>query len=187
MKEIDIEILKDFQSESKILIEEMLELLEEIEGDYEQVKRLEEYGLKVDRIMGGAKSLAMMAPEGHFIHKIGDYAAICKAVGYKASQIKKNPQLFDICVALLLDGTEMLQSMIEKVDGPTSHEDLQKMFTQTFLDRLRWASSQFGADVRASVAVDKSSAKPGAKPAAGAGAKGMPAEMDHLLNKLMKK
>jgi hypothetical protein len=154
MSDIDIEILKEFQTESKGLITFTLEILESIEGDYKKVSRLEEYGQTVDRIMGGAKSLALTAGPDHFIHKVGDYAALCKAVGYKASQIKDNPQFYDICVALLLDATEMLQDMIDDI-AETDHKNIAEVLTVTFLDRLRWVSSQFSPDVRASVDVNK--------------------------------
>ncbi len=151
---LDNEILKEFQLESQTLIVKMNEILEGCEGDYSQVQSLEEYGQNVDRIMGGAQSLALgFSDKNHMIHKIGDYSAICKAVGYKASQIKGNEQFYDICVALLLDGTEVLTTMVSHLD--TGKTDLAELFSQTFLDRLRWVSSQFGADVRASVAVKK--------------------------------
>lgn len=153
----DIEILKEFQIESKNLIEQIMGILETCEGDFGQVKRLEEYGQVVDRVMGGAKSLAMgLSGVGsdHFIHKIGDYAALCKAVGYKASQIEDNEQFYDVAVAFLLDATEMLTEMIEKILEPKA-ANFKDLFTQTFLDRLKWISSQFGAEYRASVDVNK--------------------------------
>lgn len=83
------DILKEFQIESKNLIEESLRVLENCDGDPSQAHSLEEYAQLVDRIMGGAKSLAVhLNDPNHIIHKVGDYAALCKAVGYKASQIK---------------------------------------------------------------------------------------------------
>lgn len=150
---LDNDILKEFQAESESLIDKMNEILEKCEGDYSQVQSLEEYGQNVDRIMGGAQSLALGFDPSHLIHKIGDYAAICKAVGYKASQIKGNEQFYDICVALLLDGTEVLSEMVNQLDQAKAN--IAELFSQTFLDRLRWVSSQFGADIRASVAVKK--------------------------------
>lgn len=153
MSDIDAEILKDFQEESKSLIKTMLDILENIEGDFTQVKQLEEYGQTVDRIMGGAKSLAIsINNQDHFVHKVGDYSALCKAVGYKASQIKGNPQFYDICVALLLDATELLKDMIDSMIEERPKE-VKKIISQTFLDRLRWVSNQFSAEVRASVEI----------------------------------
>ncbi|MEZ0390999.1 MAG: hypothetical protein ACAH59_02210 [Pseudobdellovibrionaceae bacterium] len=152
MANIDSEILREFQTESKILIAKMVQILESCEGNFDQVQSLEEYGLNVDRIMGAAKSLALNEKPGELIHKIADYAAICKAVGYKSSQIRNNEQFYDICVALLLDGTEVLQTMIASLSKPV---EIKELFSKTFLERLRWVSSEFGADVRGSLDVNK--------------------------------
>lgn len=171
---IDPELLVEFKKESESLIESMLETLESIEGDSSQANKLEQYGQTVDRIMGGAKSIAVGSDPTHFIHTIGDYAALCKAVGYKASQIGDNPQFYDICVALLLDGTEMLETMIEHLDEDQKSADIRDHLSQTFLDRLRWVSNQFAADVRASVAVKENSTAPRMKQN----------EIDELLAKL---
>ncbi len=150
MSNIDKDIVKDFMTESKAIIQDLVELLESVEGNFSQVSQLEEYGQKVDRIMGGAKSLALLVPQDHPLHMIADYAQLCKAVGYKASQINGNAQFFDICVALLLDATETLDEWIMNL-GTDTVEDMKNAFTSTFLERLRWVSNQFDADVRASV------------------------------------
>ncbi|KHD87902.1 MAG: hypothetical protein OM95_11540 [Bdellovibrio sp. ArHS] len=146
---IDKEIVEDFVGESKTLIEELLDLLESIEGDFSQVTKLADYGNNVDRIMGGAKSLAMMVPSDHPLHMISDYAALCKAVGYKASQITDNEQFFDVCVALLLDATETLETLLENIfeDGKTVREKIPP----AFIERLRWVSNQFSEEYSMSV------------------------------------
>lgn len=172
MSTLDTEILKEFQAESKNLIEKMTSILESCEGHFDQVKSLEEFGMNVDRIMGAAKSLGMgEEDQKHTIHKIADYSAICKAVGYKASQIRDNEQFYDICVALLLDGTEVLNEMVDALDS--NHLELKELFSTTFLERLRWVSAQFGAEYRSSVEVHK-----------GAKTKLNQIEIDDLLKKL---
>lgn len=170
MSELDSEIVKDFVDESKGLIEKLLDILNHAEGDYSQVKTLADYGNLVDRIMGGAKSLAMLVPKDHAVHIIGDYAAVCKAVGYKASQIKNNEQFYDICVALLLDATENLSALIDNIDKPVNV--LRQTLTNTFLERVKWVSSQFSADFRESV------------DASGSKGKMDQSEIDDLLKKL---
>lgn len=172
MTNVDNEILKEFQTESKNLIEKMNSILESCEDDPSQVQRLEEYGQTVDRIMGAAKSLALMLPPDHLIHKIADYTAICKAVGYKSSQIRENDQFYDICVALLADGTEVLQAMIDGLSKPVV---VKELFSKTFLDRLRWVSGEFSANIRASVDVTKASKDKG---------KMSQSDIDALLKKL---
>ena len=84
---------------------------------------------------------------------ISDYAALCKAVGYKAAQIKNNESLFNVCVGLLIDATEMLLNILENTDKDT--ETLKRKLPQEFIERVRWASSQFKDDLRESVDVTK--------------------------------
>ncbi len=168
---IDKEIVEDFVSESKTLITELIELLEGIEGQFSEVAKLAEYGNNVDRIMGGAKSLALMAPEDHALYMISDYAALCKAVGYKASQIKGNEKFFDISVAILLDATETLNVLLDNIHS--EGKVLRENIPQAFIERLRWISSQFNESFSASV------------DAGGVGAKKMnQSDIDDLLKKL---
>lgn len=146
---LDNEIVKEFVDESKALIKDLVDLLEDIEGDFTQVDKLADYGNRIDRIMGGAKSLAQLADDDHALHLISDYAALCKAVGYKASQIKNNIQFFNICVALLLDATENLDALIDQIDIKASL--LRSQVSNTFIERVRWVSSQFSKDYRETV------------------------------------
>lgn len=150
----DISILKDFYDESKSLVEELVEILDLCEGDFGRVKDLEKYGQTVDRIMGGAQSLAMASDKpSSRIQLIGDYSAICKAVGYKASQIRDNEQFFNICVALLQDATEFLEELIQNLLEPEDI-DIKDLLNQAFLDRLKWVSDKFGKEYHASVKVE---------------------------------
>lgn len=126
-----------------------MDLLESIEGDFSQVSKLAEYGNAVDRVMGGAKNLALLVSEDHALHMISDYTALCKAVGYKASQIKNNEQFFDICVALLLDATETLDELLDNIYQET--KTLRETIPGAFIERLRWVSNQFSGEYAASV------------------------------------
>lgn len=158
MEQQDGDILKDFEIESVNLIESMLRILEDCEDNFKQVQRLEEFGQTVDRIMGGAQNLAVLLPtENKIIQSIADYAAVCKAVGYKASQIKDNEAFYNVCVGLLLDATENLQNMIEVVNDPASHQQVEKLIAPQIIDRVKWVSAQFSSDYSASVDVKKKS------------------------------
>jgi hypothetical protein len=154
MSDLQDDILKEFREESKTLLKELVEILDGVEDHFDLVSDLENYGQTVDRIMGGAKSLALSFPPDHFIHQIGDYSALCKAVSYKASQIENNENFFNVCVALLMDATEVLETMILNL-GSGKPLAISQMFNHTFLDRLRWISSQFAQDVRSSVGVSR--------------------------------
>ncbi len=138
---IDPSILDDFLQESLTLVEQCIELLETIESNPSEVERLGEFANLIDRVMGGAKSLALGLSEENALHLIGDYCAICKSVGYQSSRIQNNVQLYDIAVALLLDAVEMVRTLFQRLD--TSRSELKKLFTTTFLDRLKWMSVQF--------------------------------------------
>lgn len=149
------EIISEFQSESKELVGQLIEVLETIEGHYSRYKELEGYGQMVDRIMGAAKSLALEPGDyKDTMEMIGRYAELCKIVSYKASQVGNNESLFNVVVALLLDATEALQEMILGL-SKSSKINMKEVLTKTFLDRLRWVSEQFDANLRSSVGVAK--------------------------------
>lgn len=138
---LDNTILDDFITESLILVDQCIELLESIEGNPSEVEKLNDFANRIDRVMGGAKSLAMMLPAQHPMHLIGDYCAICKSVGYQGAQVQNNDQLYDVTIALLLDAVEMIKTLFDKLDS--SSEELKKIFSTTFLERLRWISQRF--------------------------------------------
>lgn len=138
---IDGSILNDFTSESLVLVDECIELLESIENDPSEVEKLKDFANRIDRVMGGAKSLALMAPPDHPLNLIGDYCAICKSVGYQGAQIQNNDQFYNVVVALLLDAVEMTKELFAKMDKSVT--ELKKTFTTTFLERLKWISFQY--------------------------------------------
>lgn len=138
---LDADILNDFYEESNTLIEEMLELLESMEGDFSQKDNLKVFANKVDRIMGAAASIAMMTDQDNGLNLVTDYTSLCKVVAYKAADITDNSKLYDVTVALLLDGIEALEVLIKKVTLPSA--ELKKLISPNFIERLRWISDQF--------------------------------------------
>ncbi len=152
------EILVEFKDESKKLVDEMMEILEEVDGQFSHKFLLENYGQLVDRIMGGAKNLETMGlVQGPGVEKIGKYAELCKLVGYKSSQVESE-QLFTVSVALLLDATEMLQAMITHF-GTDQEVEVKSLLNATFLERLTWIATKFDEKLRGSVAVNKEPSK----------------------------
>lgn len=147
---MDKEIVREFVSESKQIVTECLNLLESIEGNFSQVTLLETYGNNIDRIMGGAKTLGLDLSEENVLSMISDYAAVCKNVGYKAAQIKGNEAFFNVCVGLLIDGSEMLSRLLDKAEMPLV--EVRKTIPVEFIERVRWALQQFSSDVRSTVA-----------------------------------
>jgi hypothetical protein len=157
-------ILYDFKAESIELVEEMMGLLEEVEGDFTKVQLLEKYGQVVDRIMGGAKNMSALLPSPAF-DQIGITAELCKALGYKASQLRdanKQKVLFDVVVAFLLDANEMMEKQIAELEEDSiSAVDYKgtSFLNKTFVDRLKWISEQFKGNFRSSVATASDSSE----------------------------
>ena len=153
------EILQEFKDESKDLVEQLLDILDSAEEGFKNKSKLEEYGQIVDRIMGGAKSVAM-ATESPMPQQIGNYAELCKIVGYKGSQISADGQFYIVVVAFLQDATEMLEQMVN-VTGTDKEKKIREILSETFLDRLKWISERFEEGLRASVATttDKEKSK----------------------------
>lgn len=132
----------------------MLAILEEAEEDFTKVRTLDTFGQLVDRIMGGAKTIAISDPKLTTMEAIGKYSELCKAIGYKGSQITDNEQLYNVTVGVLLDGTEVLDEMINGLkDG--SESSVEDFMTGHFLERLTWLASQFGDEYRASVEIER--------------------------------
>ncbi len=151
-------IVVEFISESKDIIRTLEEELEKAEAGLEQSSHLENYGQIVDRILGGAKTLAVNLPGEHkMLDRIGDYAGVCKAVGYKACQIKNNPDFYSICVALLMDVTEVLKEMLSILES--KQPDPKEVISSTLVERLKWVSGKFSAETRGSVSVQKKDEK----------------------------
>lgn len=155
------EIVQEFKDESLTLVEDLIKVLEAVEDDPSSSPQLEEFGQKVDRIMGSSKTMEMAVEDSGRYALIGNYAELCKSLGYKGSQIENNESLVNVTVGLLFDATETLQTLIESVDAQSTPE-LEEVFSAPFLERLKWLSEQFGDEYRASLALDKGSEnKPG--------------------------
>lgn len=151
----DKKIEDEFINESKDLVRQSLVLLEDIEGDFAKVKSLAEFGNLIDRIMGGSRSMAMMGTEkAEVLNIVGDYAELCKSVAYKTASLDDNSQLFDVCVALLLDATETLDKILDNMDK--SGLEIKELFSDAFIERLRWASQQFASNAPSSVGATSS-------------------------------
>lgn len=141
----DRKLEDDFVAEAKLIVKESIVMLEGLEGNFDQVSSLADFGNKIDRIMGGARSLAVVDDGGEALGLIGDYAELCKSVAYKSASITDNRELFDVCVALLLDAVETLDEILDSIEE--SQDELKKRFSEAFVERLKWVSQQFAQNV----------------------------------------
>lgn len=140
------EIVDDFCKESEAIYTELEEILENYE-DEPAPGHLEEFGQKIDRVMGAAKSIEA--------HQTGLYCELGKTISYKASQ-SNDKALLDIVVAVLFDTVEILQSVNSNIKK-SGDEVASGCDVNTFATRLRWLADKFKNIDRSSVAIDTGS------------------------------
>jgi hypothetical protein len=145
------EILVEFVGETKSLVEDMTAALEVVEEDPTKVQELERFGQVIDRIMGGAKTIALDFPAIHPIHTLANFAELCKVIGYKASQVHNNSHLITVVVSFLFDATETIEELLRNIEANDVHR-MNSVVTATFLDRLKWLTQSFDESLRATVA-----------------------------------
>lgn len=136
------EIVDDFCSESESIYKELEELLEDYE-DWQDPKKLEEFGQVIDRVMGAAKSVDAI--------QTGVYCELGKTISYKASQ-SMDKALLDIVLAVLFDTVEILQIMNKNIQK-NREEKVSGINLEVFASRLRWLADKFKDIQRSSVAI----------------------------------
>jgi chemotaxis protein histidine kinase CheA len=141
---MDEEIVQEFCSETKVLLSELEPLLEALELNPANLKALEDFGQKVDRIMGAAKSLEF--------HQMGIISEFCKTISYKSAQ-SKNTELIIIVVAFLFEAVEILNAMIENLQI-NKRAELDPLAIKPILSRLEFISGRLAHIQRSSVAIN---------------------------------
>ncbi|PIU01314.1 MAG: hypothetical protein COT74_02090 [Bdellovibrionales bacterium CG10_big_fil_rev_8_21_14_0_10_45_34] len=169
------ELVTEFIAESETALDECLKILEEIEGNFEQVKRLEDVGQIIDRVMGGAKNMALLEESHGLLSWIGDAAELCKIVAYRGSQIRSHADLFNLVSAFLIDTVEVLQEQLRLL--PSFQKEATVEISRAFLDRLSWVKEVFSPEFRSSVKVSDN-------PSLGGGKTVNQDEIDELLKRL---
>lgn len=136
MSGIDQELLSEFIAESRRLVDECESLLEDIEDDASQAPRLAEFANKIDRVMGGAKSLAMLGSPQHPLHIVGDITALCKALGERGAKAASQEQLYMLTVAFCLDAVEITRKLLVALQDPSAEAPPE--LKAAILDRVNW-------------------------------------------------
>lgn len=134
--EIDDEFLVDFSSESQELLLEMKECMSKFKEATDN-HYFEQYGQKVDRIMGAAFTLAL--------NDIGNLARYGKEIGYKSSQITDTGKLLTIHSLL----SQLLKTLESTIKGLTKGIRPDPSELAPLMTRLDAANKQLG-DLRAS-------------------------------------
>ena len=141
---LDKKIVADFIIESRKIVLNLTIILTEIKGQPSLSLKLHDYGNQVDRIMGAAQTLALAMSEEHAFDLISDYSSICKTVAYKAAKLNDNVPFYDLCIALLVDATDTLGFLIDRINTPA--EQLKKAVEHTMIERFRWVSQNILQD-----------------------------------------
>lgn len=143
--DLDADVLKDFTKESLDLVTQLNEIVENLEDldeddDY-PVELLEGFSQKIDRIMGAAATLGMLAPDHPGLKKVTKIAELCKGLGYAAAQ-DKNPQAIPIFAAFWADTLEVMESLIENIDNEFESLKIATEFAGVLQRRLEWLSGK---------------------------------------------
>jgi len=138
------EILEEFYLEAIAIIGELYEILATIESAPANYKELENFGQKVDRIMGAAKSLEL--------NQIGSISEFCKTISYKAAQ-SKNIDLSIVAVAFLFEAIEVMQEILENIKK-NNQEDINPLTIKSTITRLDFMNKKLAHIQRSSVAID---------------------------------
>ena len=139
---IDQEILSGFKDESNQLLKELGAIIEKFEESGTNVtpELASEFALKIDRIMGASKTLAVMEPTHQGFPRIGKLSEICKTIGYKTAE-KKDPALTPFFTAFLADTVEVIEKLIGNIDNAEETAKIVQSFTPVLEKRLQWLAA----------------------------------------------
>ena len=160
---LDMEILADFQTEAKGLLDELTEIVETLEessGTFPAAD-LEQFAQKIDRIMGAAQTLEQLSPGHAGLQRIGAIAQICKKLGYKAAEYK-TISLIPIFAAFWADTIEVLGELVTSLNDEAKNRSLAASFASVLQNRLSWLGEKVqalgkasGADLQSQLEIDK--------------------------------
>jgi chemotaxis protein histidine kinase CheA len=139
------EILREYIHDAQSILKDLNQILELLEEDPSRFELLEEFGQKVDRIMGAAKSMGL-----DLSGKISDY---CKRSSYKAAQAQ-SPQLTVICTAFLAEAVEDLEVITNSLYH-SGQEEMDPVLLKTLYSRMEFLASRLSHIERSSVMIDE--------------------------------
>ena len=135
------EIFRVFIADSTTILEAAIAILTEVEENPQEFLKLTVYSNAIDRVMGGAATVAMSFEQDHAVNLVRDYAAACKSLSLQVQEVSGNAELFRTLVALLLDATEVLGRILGNLNLSTS--DIKKVIPQNSIERVKVISDAF--------------------------------------------
>jgi len=137
--QIDEEILMEFQKESNQLLIELTTVVEKLEiwtGPFPK-KEYEEFALKIDRIMGAAKTIHMLAPTHPGLEAIGQVADVCKYVGYKGVD-RAQPELIPIFAAFWAEVVDYVKELMDNIRNIEESKEVVNQMQKILVKRINW-------------------------------------------------
>lgn len=101
-------------------INTILAQLEDVSGGYPK-ELMQQFAIRIDRIMGASKTISQIAPEMKSLAIIGEIAFSCKTSAYKASE-KSNLQLVPIFMEFWCEAVETVEEIIQCLLEPEKLE-----------------------------------------------------------------
>lgn len=140
---MDTEIIKSFKEEAKTILQELETVIDDLEVHTGSFPRdlLEDFANKTDRIMGTAQMFHTQYPAVEAFRLIGNFGALCKATGYKASTLN-NESLIPIFAAFWADTVEIMNDLCMNIDKPEKLVEITKKNAPVLQRRLTWLAEQ---------------------------------------------
>jgi len=147
-------VLADFVEESSGIIEKLNVLIEQIEMGEKAGEAFTEFAQKIDGIMGCAKTLGLESISGlaFLVQTVGNLSEGCKALGYKASQLKESDRI-QIVAGFLAEALEMIHDAI--ADLKKGYVSIDTSHAETIKQRLSWLISKLNLSAEEQAAILK--------------------------------
>ncbi len=135
------ELVNDFVEESLGIVETIQNIVEPIEMGEADGKGFVEFALKIDGIMGCAKTLNLDSYKELEVamSTISKLSEGCKVLGYRASQIQ-DPVLVKLVAAFMADALEMVENALR--DLKKGHISFDVAYSEKIRDRLQWITGK---------------------------------------------
>lgn len=145
IKDVDVSILKDFLEESNKILAEIDKIATKLEDEHQEFpsQLFNDYAQRIDRIMGAAQTIEMMAPGEPNLLRIAKFAQLCKFTGYKIAE-KKDMSSLPVCAAFFADVLELLKALFENIQDTEKSGKIFNEMGKTLMGRLEWLSKTFG-------------------------------------------
>lgn len=135
------EILKEFEAESKTIVQDALLILNGILENLDQYRDLSIYSNAIDRIMGGAATVAIEYKPDHPLHLVKEYTLVCKVLSLQLAESDSNRELLKSCVALLVEATKIVEKLLRNLH--LSGTEIFSVIPQNFIGNFNKISDQF--------------------------------------------